>query len=360
MASGTRSVKRRKINHTKNTKKRMNSEALTPAKTMFKKQKQTECNISAIDQNRIKEKLKFSSNNVCDYIMEALKECPLLKQNKWRITKLLGIGTVGTVFGICESTSSNTKTNTNSKKCFAIKIQFVGTGEEEIIKRESLLQNIANNGDFPIAPDIISECFFDISRQSRQSRQSRRPKQSTNFQKQSCYAIIMEQLDKSSLDVWLGTKKDDSILEDVFRQIILILEQIYRLNLIHGDLIWFNLGYKKDEKNTESGIDIRLIDFDRAGIYDAKFAKSVPDAPQIDVMRLLLELIEPSPKQAKMNEYNKKFLLDNLLDYAKFKYPGPHSVFKNKNKNKFIKNCDKYWENLYERYCVAAGVKCLD
>ena len=295
MASGIRSVKRRKINHeknTKNTKKRMNLRTLTPKKTTLKKS--LDCNISTIDQNRVKAKLKFTSNNVCNFIIEALKECPLLKKKKWRITKLLGIGTVGTVFGICEPSASN---NNNSDKCYAIKIQFVSPGEEEIIKRESLLQNMANNGDFPIAPDIISECFFNITnpkqpRHSRRSRRSRRSRQSINLQTQPCYAIIMEQLDKSSLDVWLGTKKDDSILEDVFRQIILILEQIYRLNLIHGDLIWFNLGYKKDENNTESGIDIRLIDFDRAGIYDAKFAKSVPDAQQIDVLRLLLELIE--------------------------------------------------------------------
>ena len=53
--------------------------------------------------------------------------------------------------------------------------------------------------------------------------------------------------------------------------------------LIHGDLVWFNLGYINDT-HLLSGIRIILLDFDRSSLkLNAKFA-------EIDVLRLIMEL----------------------------------------------------------------------
>ena len=164
----------------------------------------------------------------------------------------------------------------------------------------------------------------------------------------------MEQLEKDSLDYWLSSRRSTNQLEDVLEQIKIILDGIWENNLIHGDLVWFNLGFKYDSSFV-SGIDIKLIDFDRSAENNDDMLENIPDASQIDIMRLMLELVDPASNQAPIHKYNRKHLLGHLLKYAKEDYPD--SVF---NQRGFLNNITDHWIDLYERYSEYARVKGLN
>jgi len=331
------------------------------------------CQLSSDNIIKIKRKLNITSDDICTYLIEELNKSNCM--NGWYITELLGIGSVGTVFGICESTRGT--------ECAAIKIQFVDDkNHEKTIKNESKFQKIAH----PYAPKILHECFFEIDTQKS-------------------YSIVMEQLD-GEMDKWLTTLKSYKVLDDIFDQIVELLDVIEDKKLIHGDLAWFNMGYINDSSYT-SGIRVILLDFDRASL---KINKIIPEASQIDLLRLILELSsKATEEQKKIHTKNATYLSEKLISHGKEKYGRSSSSPKGRRKRSvkrsnsskryssskslassslassslassslaslvkrspfdniwnddvFLKddNIEAIWVDLYEAYCKAAGVKCL-
>lgn len=287
------------------------------------------CKISPqADLDKIIEKMGIDKGIFEEYPCAELKH---IINNKgclrgWEIKDLLGIGTVGTVLGICSLRSS--------RECQAIKLQKVENRKQrETISRESRLQIMAA----PHSPKVFNECFFYIG-------------------EQEWYAIIMEKL-VGEMDAFLSQYQTNDVLDDVANQIITILEYLRSIKLIHGDLVWFNIGYVESKDNV-SGIRLVLIDFDRAAENKGKLAEKVKDAEEVDVLRLIGELdprfcVQP-PIMKKINLKNSKYLSEKLIEYAKQVYGGKFL------EDDFRDTVDDYWVDLYERYCVHAKIKCLE
>ena len=284
------------------------------------------CNITDDQKKKIVSKLKINKKekDICQYLIDQINEEGCLED--WHITKLLGIGSVGTVFAVCESTCASC-----AKICAAIKIQFIDNPtHEKTIKKESSFQKAAA----PFAPKIIDECYFTIGRQK-------------------CYSIVMEKLD-GEMDRWLMELKSKSILEDIAEQITSLLEYIRTKKLIHGDLVWFNLGYINDTTYL-SGIRVILLDFDRSSLkLNTRFAK-------IDVLRLIMELYSSvaTPVQKKINSNNSKHLKRMLISYGRSKYGDIFNEIGGRG-GLTARDIEESWVDLYENYCKEAKVKCLE
>lgn len=224
----------------------------------------------------------------------------------WRTSKVLGVGTVGTILLACKKRT----------ECAAVKVQILGNRTEET----SFKNELRNQKAFlPYAPEIYDWCI-------------------TTKGKRKYGAIVMEILG-DELDQWLAVKRSDKQLRDVGAQISTILSFMTDREITHGDLALFNMAFVKGTNR------LILLDFDRAS---TKVFNSA-----VDYLRLHTELYHKTQSRNTKHtlESNLKVLRDYLPEWA-----GIAGVARPRT----VTTADRLWQDEYEEYCVAANIKCLE
>lgn len=233
--------------------------------------------------------------------------------NGWQLKRLLGVGTVGTVFMSCQSAS----------KCAAMKIQVLKDADD----LQSFTDELAKQTLFgKHAPQIYSSCIAE--------------------QKGTRYGIIvMEQLGME-LDKYLASEVlSDAEIRKVGDGITTILKYCKKENITHGDLALFNIAFNSKGK-------LVFLDFDRA--YRGF-------VPKVDFWRLFIELFpetQSSPTQKLHNEAlfaNCERLRASLPDWAK-----ALGLTRGVNYKLAPTKADELWVDTYQDYCKRAKVKCLE
>jgi hypothetical protein len=254
---------------------------------------------------------KSSPSEICEKFDLFLSGISCLKS--WKMTKLLGAGTIGTVFGVCEHGSSG--------KCGAIKIQNIssGTQEDSFLNEIEVQKELGEN-----APHIFGDCVF--------------------FYKSVKYAaIVMEQLD-TTFDEWLSNKRTIDELDNMNKQLEYLFEYLRDHKITHGDTALFNIGIVSRHQNPEKLI---FLDFDRGStnIY----------SPKVDALRIFTEFIERyrSEGTAHIEKTNEKYFFNKTKKMIKNVY-GPNLI-----KSFGQKTSSEDWFEEYEKYCVEAKVLCL-
>lgn len=257
-------------------------------------------------------KQRVAHNERCSYLAEQWEGAECLRD--WKIDRLYGVGTIGTVVGACHRGGT----------CAAVKISEIDTTEElRSFQNETALQQQA----YPYAPKIYQACIFRGEDGKRYS------------------ALIMEAL-SGEADAWLAVRRTDAELDDFFRQVKNNVEGLCRKNMTHGDLVYFNLAYKK----TASGrLKFLTIDFDRA---TNKFCDLT-----VDLSRLILELYPrpiATPQQKQIDRHNADYLKRLMLQWAgSIPLPQVDALANSR-------TVEDYWISAYETYCKRAKVKCLE
>lgn len=271
------------------------------------------CVIRSDEAKRI---IKAPDREIADgYLSCALQE--LFEKNAclkdWRITKLLGVGTIGTVFGVCTK---------QGVQCAAVKVSRVKN--KGAVKREIALQKKA----YPFAPKIYTSCFF-------------------HYKGKEWSVVVMELID-GELDAYLQTKRSKSEIVNIERQLNAGLKHLCKIGMTHGDSVFFNIAYK-NRTGSSGGIKVIFIDYDRASdkYCDAK----------LDLSRMIMELHPQvmAPNMKKPNADNRKLLQSLLLQRAS-KLFSPSEIAELRDPKK----SERLWMKLYNHYCKRVSVKCLD
>lgn len=264
------------------------------------------CHLTFDDIKEINKVLKININSSqCDTSVNILGfKC--LKD--YKITKLLGTGSVGIVFRGVK----------NGRK-YALKIQRIkGAAKKRGFLRSVEIQKKLSK----YSPRVKDHCI-------------------TRHKGINYGVIIMEEVD-GMIDDWLHERQSGQNLDKFMKEMNSLFNYLKYKKATHGDLGFFNLGYKMKNGRME----IMLTDFDRSSmnVYE----------PNVDYWRYLIEANyrTQSDSNNPINKDNSRYLLTNL-----------DKVGKNmKNQVKTIDDVDKLvqdWKDLYQKkYCVKAKVSC--
>ena len=227
----------------------------------------------------------------------------------WKVGKLLGIGTVGTVWAIC---------NDREGKCAAIKIQEMTTKKEKL----SFLNEVENQKAFaPYAPRVYTSCTIE----------------SNTY----IYAAVVMEIMGDELDKCLTHKRmSKAKLNQIGKQVLNICEFLQASRITHGDLALFNLAFDKEG-------ELKMIDFDRSS---KKFF-----CPEVDFFRLQLELYKSFQSNGTKNipTKNLSFLRKEWLHRWAQALGGQQPA-------RTGGEADANWEHHYEKYCKKARILCLN
>jgi predicted Ser/Thr protein kinase len=239
-----------------------------------------------------------------EWILSLIDGIPCIKG--WSIGKLLGTGTVGTVFLVC----------TREKECAAMKIQLLSS-KKATKQFEMEIKNQESVED--MAPRVLDTCIHKVG-------------------KVKLGVIIMERLGEE-LDSYLVPRRSAQELKHIGEQIEDMLGYMKQKGFTHGDLALFNLAFLLDDPTK-----LVMLDFDRASttVY----------APEVDSLRLQTELYKTTQSNG-----TKPIHKDNMTRLRKFipvwhKKVGTRVV-------KGVKKADGAWIDAYESYCKEANVQCL-
>lgn len=232
------------------------------------------------------------------------------KLPKYSVTKLLGKGTVGTVFLSCVK-----KKNSH---CYAMKVQKIRNKEEERnFLAESSMQTLFDG----IGPTL----YESITITSRTSNTK--------------YGVIIMDLLGDTLDVRLANPRlSVTDIDAIASQITGIFKELKRRRITHGDLALFNFAF-------DDGDNLKLVDFDRS---------SAQYHPMVDFLRVHLELFlsKLSIGTTRIPANVLRRLRSNVPEWG-------YVLF---NRETTIEKADvveQLWIEEYERYCKKAKVKCL-
>ena len=186
------------------------------------------------DFNNIKEESRISISN--RLFINEIKEIP---ETKYKIKKLLGVGSFGRVF---------LAQNIYTSEYIAMK-EIPKTSEDlltdsEIIDEIEILKNLDH-------PDIVRIMEF--------------------YNTEKCYYIINEYCPGGELFDQVNNKFSESQIAVMFRQILSGLAYLHSNNIIHRDLKLENILIKEIEKSKETNEDLfvlKIIDFGTAKIFD--------------------------------------------------------------------------------------------
>ena len=228
--------------------------------------------------------------------------------NQWVPTTILGVGTVGTVFLSCKKN--------NTKTCAAMKIQLIENKDDETLFKEEIKKQKSFK---PYAPTVYDTCIILDKNETK-------------------YGIIIMETLGTELDSYLTKKLTTTKLLKVVDDITEILVFCKKNKLTHGDLALFNIAF--NSKN-----NLVFLDFDRAS---NKFY------PLVDYLRLHIEMFVKTQSKGtkKLNNDNLKFLQKHLWRWAEALDLQVPKLTANE--------MDEFWVREYSKYCVAAGVKCLE
>ena len=294
------------------SKKKNNPKIKNPKKLQkFSKKKKNNPKIKNPNNDSIIDALKSSLNmrttkgrRAARIIDIAAELSCLSKYNflKARNVRLLGIGTVGTVFLSC-----------GGNICVAVKImEMVNKEELEEFHHEVMMQKQFHG----IGPDLYNSC--------------------TLRKNGKIYgAIVMEKM-FIELDSYLSYPRKKKELISIGNQLTGIIANMTDKRITHGDLALFNISV------TDDGI-VKLIDFDRSSVNIFM--------PEVDVYRIIGEMYDPSSTKntKKMPRKN----TDTLLQFSEkwLQAAGLETIDP--------KEAEDKWYDAYEIYCVKANIKCL-
>ena len=187
----------------------------------------------------------------------------------WKLNRLLGTGTIGTVFEV-EHTGNGQR---GAIKIAELKTLAELTNFENEVRVQSLFAS------YRIAPTVYGNCVV-------------RADDGVHYYT----AIIMEKMGME-LDTYLTEKRSDLELKHVISQISSLFEVLKTHRLTHGDLALFNICFDDQNKH------LKFIDFDRAS--------SSVYAPHTDLYRIHTEFFDPTITlhTKPLDSYNKDILL---------------------------------------------------
>lgn len=226
----------------------------------------------------------------------------------WTPQRLLGEGTVGSVFYICR--------NADSTQCAAAKVQIVTTPDElRGFHEEVRIQQAF----YPYAPQVIAQCTVRIASVT--------------------YAVIIMELIARELDKFLSVRRTPAELLKVFADMSYAFEFMQQRRYTHGDLALFNIGWSDASERWV------LLDFDRASteVY----------SPSTDFYRIQMELYKcTNQSDVDVCNMNMTWLRKNAL-------PKWSELFHLMPMRTAQEAQDK-WIDEYQLYCRRANIKCLD
>lgn len=260
-----------------------------------------------IRKNLKSRKLPKSRITRAELILDMIDKVPCIRG--WDVKKILGVGTVGTVFLSCEKK--------NSSRCAAMKVQVLANKKNT----DSFHEELAKQAKFaPYAPRVYEKCI------------------ATDEKGHVFGIIIMEPLGLE-LDGYLSVKRTQDELDMIGGSIERILRFCHEKKITHGDLALFNIAFNSDNK-------LVFLDFDRAS--------SRGYHPDVDFWRLFIELFESTRSNGTkpIVESNMKHLMRFLPLWANAL--GVSYVLVSPEQGEQI------WIAAYEKFCRAENVKCLD
>lgn len=240
----------------------------------------------------------------------------------WTIDKLLGEGTVGSVFYVCRQADSST--------CAAAKIQVLTTPNELAGFRQEVA---VQQSFYPFAPKVLATCIAH-------SKDSSDFGGVDSFHSVDFGIIVMELVDVE-LDKWLMEPRSTNELLQLTNELTQIWSFLVDSRKTHGDLALFNIGRSKEEQRW------LLLDFDRSSvdIY----------SPETDFYRIQMELYKCTNQSASdidICNANMTWLRRNgLPQWANIFGLAPM---------KTAQAAQDKWIDSYQAYCRRANVKCLD
>jgi hypothetical protein len=243
-----------------------------------------------------------------DFISDHMHKIHCLSRYNNR-SELLGVGTVGTVFLMCEKKDSS--------QCHAVKIQLLNSN----IERRLFHLERANQFAFsPFAPTIFQHCVQKLPGGREVG------------------VVSMQPID-TELDEYLTKARTSAELRAVVSGITQALKFLVAQRLTHGDLALFNIAYGDGKW--------QFIDFDRSStkIY----------APAVDILRLISEWSVSSRSQG-----TKPIKRSNVKFIKKHGLPAWSALFPEVRIPASVGDINMAWEDAYENYCRSAGVLCLD
>jgi len=234
----------------------------------------------------------------------------------WSIDRVLGEGTVGSVFYVCR------QTNADSTRCAAAKVQVLTTpGELAGFRQEVAIQQ----SFYPFAPKVLATCI--VGAHSRDS-----------FHSQDFAVIVMELVDVE-LDRWLMQPRSDNELSMLTNELDGIFKFLVNSRKTHGDLALFNIGRSTADQHW------LLLDFDRSSLDVF--------SPETDFYRIQMELYKcTNQSSVDVCNANMTWLRRNALpQWARTFGLVPM---------KTAQAAQDKWLDSYQAYCRRANVKCLD
>lgn len=262
---------------------------------------------SQIRKNIKSRKVPKARISRAERILDMLDETPCIRG--WDINKVLGIGTVGTVFLACQKT--------NSSKCAAMKVQVLANQQD----RKSFQEELEKQEKFnPYAPKLYEKCIATDT-------------------KGGLFGIIVMEPLGLELDAYLSSKRSTDELNMVGRSIETILRFCHSKKITHGDLALFNIAFNSQNK-------LVFLDFDRASSHGYH--------PEVDFWRLFIELFESTrsngtkPIHGSNTEYLKRFLPDWAMALGVAYVPMTPE------------QGEEVWVEAYTKFCKAENVKCLE
>jgi hypothetical protein len=258
-----------------------------------------------LHQSPVFEKMKrTAAGRRAKRIVSIMHDLPCVQD--WPLQqRLLGIGTIGTVILGCKKNGT----------CAAIKINEM-TSKEDIDMWN--LENENQRAAATFAPKIYSTCLLERNGKM--------------------YGGIAMELLGEELDTYLSKKRTKAELEHVGRSLTRILRFLVRKKMTHGDMALFNFAFRQGTD------DLVMLDFDRASTRVF--------SPAVDVLRLRDDFWNPSG-----TEGTKPILKSNLPVLRRFSREW-HNVADVSSVP--WNEVEQAWFEAYEKYCLEAGVKCLE
>ena len=241
----------------------------------------------------------------------------------WQPGELLGEGTVGTVWMACE--------NSKNRRCGALKVQEIGSAEEEPRWRTEV---DTQRRFAPFAPEVMSSCLLP----NKASRQY--PK----------YGAIVMEIMQETLYERLGKRLNKKQIDKIGGQILEICRFLAsRGAATHGDLALFNLAFDDSD-------DLKLIDFDRAYIPPSRGRGKVDAtlSAEVDFYRLQMECY----KSIQSHDERRVDMDASVLSALRKWVPRWAEAFGLAPAKSGQAALDM-WIAAYETYCKKAGVLCL-
>lgn len=239
-------------------------------------------------------------------VMDIIDQFPCIKG--WKVGKLLGVGTIGTVVMGCKKDGT----------CAAMKVQVI-TDDKEM---ESYRKELENQKAFAsFAPEVYGDCIITVDDIS--------------------YGVIVMQLLGDELDKYLMVERSPKIIDSIGKRISSMLEFMKTNEFTHADTCLYNIAYNGTGKDKQ----LVMLDFDRAStkVY----------APEVDTLRLQVEMCRRTQSQ------NTKYIHPENLKALKKFVPDWHAAAGTEKHTGTWYEVDDAWVEAYEKYCRLAGIKCL-